>query len=523
MSIELIAKIAPKNDGFVGMVDADQVIGGVEGGTLPDNTVAESNVTQHEDAIDHDALTNTHDLEGTSILSSGPIAAGHVLTADGLGASAWAAGGGGYTDENAQDAVGAMCTDGSLVYVDATPLLTRGALTGDVTAAQGSGITAIADDAVTYAKMQNTAGAPVVLGKAEAPAGQIEERTTGDLTAVSPISLDYTRQVIGGAAAISHVATDGNIHLPSGGTANQLLKNSGVAGTGAWGTVTENAGALGAVASISGAAAIDLKPSDETDDYLQLLVDAGYPVIKIIGGHFVDFRSDDDTGVLVAQYQDGTHYFYHGYQGGATDRGLIYCTHAIDLKPSNDDDDYLRLQTVNNVPEITTVGGCDLRLSCDSGGKVSVGVQGTERDLVITGDIYDDAATPSPMLRNEQIGMFERCVHIAGSLLAVGNVIPILPVFDKLTMLNLIAETDTGTADFNLEWRNYGSVETAGGTKLKTASDYQAVDAGMTEITSFDNPTCDGTSPRKWLVATITALASATSLTIGMWIKRYAA
>jgi len=47
MSIELIAKIAPKNDGFTGMVDADQVLGGGAAGTLPDATVAASNVLQH--------------------------------------------------------------------------------------------------------------------------------------------------------------------------------------------------------------------------------------------------------------------------------------------------------------------------------------------------------------------------------------------------------------------------------------------------------------------------------------------
>lgn len=49
-----------------------------------------------------------------------------------------------YTDEMAQDAVGAMTTDGSLVYVDGTPLLTRGALTGDITASQGSNATILA-------------------------------------------------------------------------------------------------------------------------------------------------------------------------------------------------------------------------------------------------------------------------------------------------------------------------------------------------------------------------------------------
>lgn len=74
--------------------------------------------------------------------------------------------------------------------------------------------------------------------------------TKGNLTATSPISLDQTRQVIGGAAVISHLATAGNIHLPTGGSSNQILKNSGSSGTGAWGTVTENAGALGSITTI---------------------------------------------------------------------------------------------------------------------------------------------------------------------------------------------------------------------------------------------------------------------------------
>lgn len=54
----------------------------------------------------------------------------------------------------------------------------------------------------------------------------------------------------GTAVTIAHSTADGYVHLPSGGTANQILKNSGAAGTGAWGTVTENAGALAAVTTI---------------------------------------------------------------------------------------------------------------------------------------------------------------------------------------------------------------------------------------------------------------------------------
>lgn len=61
-----------------------------------------------------------------------------------------------YTDEMAQDAIGAM-VDSSLTYVDATPLLQRAALTGDVTASAGSNTTAIANSAVTNAKMANMA------------------------------------------------------------------------------------------------------------------------------------------------------------------------------------------------------------------------------------------------------------------------------------------------------------------------------------------------------------------------------
>ena len=44
MAIDLIAKIAPKNDGFTGMVDADQVIGGGAAGTLPAATFPTTDV-----------------------------------------------------------------------------------------------------------------------------------------------------------------------------------------------------------------------------------------------------------------------------------------------------------------------------------------------------------------------------------------------------------------------------------------------------------------------------------------------
>ena len=77
-----------------------------------------------------------------------------------------------FTVEAAQDALGAM-VDSSLVYVDATPLLTRAALTGDVTATQGSNATTIANNAVTFAKMQDIATARLI-GRTTAGSGDPE-------------------------------------------------------------------------------------------------------------------------------------------------------------------------------------------------------------------------------------------------------------------------------------------------------------------------------------------------------------
>ena len=66
------------------------------------------------------------------------------------------------------------------------------------------------------------------------------------ITATSPVVVTNGA----GTIALSHAATAGNIHLPTGGSANQILKNSGVSGTGSWGTVTENSGALAAITTI---------------------------------------------------------------------------------------------------------------------------------------------------------------------------------------------------------------------------------------------------------------------------------
>lgn len=63
----------------------------------------------------------------------------------------------------------------------------RSALTGDVTAAAGSNSTTIANDAVTYAKMQNVSATDKILGRSTSGAGDVEEI---DCTAAGRALLD---------------------------------------------------------------------------------------------------------------------------------------------------------------------------------------------------------------------------------------------------------------------------------------------------------------------------------------------
>ncbi len=90
-----------------------------------------------------------------------------------------------YTDELAQDAVGAM-VDTTLIYDDSTPSLVRAALTGDVTAPEGSNTTTIAAAAVTLAKMANLAQDQFI-GRTTASTGVPE---TATITAAARSVLD---------------------------------------------------------------------------------------------------------------------------------------------------------------------------------------------------------------------------------------------------------------------------------------------------------------------------------------------
>ena len=80
----------------------------------------------------------------------------------------------------------------------------RAALTGDVTASANSNATTIANDAVTYAKMQNISATSRVLGRKTAAAGDTEECTLSEV-------LDFV-----GCRAGRH-SVPGSLHLDATG------------------------------------------------------------------------------------------------------------------------------------------------------------------------------------------------------------------------------------------------------------------------------------------------------------------
>lgn len=103
----------------------------------------------------------------------------------------------------------------------------RAALTGDVTASSNANATTIANDAVTYAKMQNVSAASRLLGRGSAAgAGDVEEITLSGLTMVGTV-LTGT----GGTVTATGTLTANRIILGNGGVDVTALGSLGTTTT----------------------------------------------------------------------------------------------------------------------------------------------------------------------------------------------------------------------------------------------------------------------------------------------------
>jgi hypothetical protein len=174
--IGLTDYVKPKNDAFVGIAQASQILGGGGHGTLPDACLAASNVTQHEGAITHDNLsgfgTDNHHAKlhaGDHVDATDPIrdatagqkglaTAAHITKLDGIEA-------------------------GANQYVHPHH-------SGDVVSVN-DGVTTIQADVVTYAKMQNVAANNRILGNiagADLPVAELTGAQVGGLISVNDLS-----------------------------------------------------------------------------------------------------------------------------------------------------------------------------------------------------------------------------------------------------------------------------------------------------------------------------------------------
>ncbi len=135
-----------------------------------------------------------------------------------------------YTDEMAQDAVGAM-VDSTLVYTDATPLLSRAALTGDITASAGSNATTLA---TVNANVGSFTNASVTVNAK----GLITAASSG----ASPATASFTTIAVSGQSDVVADSTADTLTLVAGSnitiTTNAGTDSITIAASGGGGGIT---------------------------------------------------------------------------------------------------------------------------------------------------------------------------------------------------------------------------------------------------------------------------------------------
>lgn len=188
----LTALAAYNTNGILTQTAADTFVGRTITGTANRVSVTNGDGVSGNPALDigSDVVT----LTGTQTLTNKSLTASQITD---------------FT-EVAQDSTGSM-VDTTLVYTDGTPLLSRAALTGDVTAPAGSNSTTIANDAVTNAKLANMAQ-NTIKGRITGSTGDPEDLTATNVRTIINVEdgadvTDATNVAAAGAVMESDTST----------------------------------------------------------------------------------------------------------------------------------------------------------------------------------------------------------------------------------------------------------------------------------------------------------------------------
>jgi len=206
------------------------------------------------------------------------LADGAVLTWTDAGGWAAAASPAGYTDEQAQDAVGSMLSDSTEIdftYTDATPSLTAVLKTTGVSAGTYNSLTVDIKGRVTAATLiaYLTANQSITLSGDVSGTGSTAITTT---IGANKVTVGMLAQLAGLSILSRAGSTAGNIAALTASAANQYLRVNSAGTSLEWGTITAvtGTGAAGQVAVFDGTNTIDGDVSllyDVTNGRLQII------------------------------------------------------------------------------------------------------------------------------------------------------------------------------------------------------------------------------------------------------------
>jgi hypothetical protein len=206
----------------------------------------------------------------------------------------------------------------------------RSALTGDVTASAGSNATTIANNAVTYAKIQNVSATDRLLGRSTAGAGNVEEIvcTAAGRALIDDADASAQRTTLGlGGAAVLNVGTSAGT-VAAGDDARMSDARTPTAHTQAWSTITSTP------TTLAGYGITDAAPANIALGAITLTVDGGGSVPgTLVRARMIERDTEITSASIVADVSGSVAVTVKRDRGGSvTTLGTVTLSSAVSVR-----------------------------------------------------------------------------------------------------------------------------------------------------------------------------------------------